>query len=151
MTEVDCGTDQGVLMTPVIDGGDIIETLGDRVLGRIVARDVIRPGSEDEIAVTAGTMLDERWILLLEEMGIDEIQVRSPITCETRHGICSTCYGRDLARGHRVNMGEAIGVVAAQSIGEPGTQLTMRTFHIGGAASQMDQELDKLNLVSSGD
>jgi DNA-directed RNA polymerase subunit beta' len=136
VTEDDCGTDHGLLMTPVIEGGDIIESLGDRVLGRIVARDVIRPGSDDEIAVTAGTMLDERWIERLEELSIDEVEVRSPITCETRHGICSVCYGRDLARGHRVNMGEAVGVVAAQSIGEPGTQLTMRTFHIGGAASR---------------
>jgi len=136
VTQDDCGTEHGLLMTPVIEGGDIIESLGDRVLGRIVVRDVIRPGTDDEIAVTAGTMLDERWVERLEEMGIDEIEVRSPITCETRYGICSMCYGRDLARGHRVNMGEAIGVVAAQSIGEPGTQLTMRTFHIGGAASR---------------
>jgi DNA-directed RNA polymerase subunit beta' len=136
VTEEDCGTDYGLLMTPVIDGGDIIESLGDRVLGRLVIKDVIRPGTEDEIAITAGTMLDELWIKRLEEMGIDEIEVRSPITCETRHGICSACYGRDLARGHRINMGEAVGVVAAQSIGEPGTQLTMRTFHIGGAASR---------------
>jgi DNA-directed RNA polymerase subunit beta' len=149
VTQVDCGTDEGVLMTPVIDGGDIIETLGDRVLGRIVAKDVIRPGTEDEIAITAGTMLDERWILLLEEMSIDEIQVRSPITCETRHGICSTCYGRDLARGHRVNMGEAVGVVAAQSIGEPGTQLTMRTFHIGGAASRATAQ-DNIQVMNDG-
>jgi DNA-directed RNA polymerase subunit beta' len=122
-------------MTPVIEGGDVIEALGDRVLGRVVARDVLRPGSE-EIAVQAGTMLDEGWIERLEKFGIDEITVRSPITCETRYGICSMCYGRDLARGHRANIGEAIGVVAAQSIGEPGTQLTMRTFHIGGAASR---------------
>jgi DNA-directed RNA polymerase subunit beta' len=136
VTEEDCGTDYGLLMTPVIDGGDIIESLGDRVLGRLVVKDVIRPGTADEIAITAGTMLDELWIKRLEEMGIDEIEVRSPITCETRHGICSACYGRDLARGHRINMGEAVGVVAAQSIGEPGTQLTMRTFHIGGAASR---------------
>ncbi len=136
VTEDDCGAERGLLMTPVIEGGDIIESLGDRVLGRIVIRDLIRPGTDDEIAVTAGTMLDERWVERLEEMGIDEIEVRSPITCETRYGICSMCYGRDLARGHRVNMGEAVGVVAAQSIGEPGTQLTMRTFHIGGAASR---------------
>ena len=136
VTEEDCGADYGLLLTPVIEGGDIIETLGDRVLGRIVIKDTLRPGSDDEIAVTAGTMLDERWVERLEEMGIDEIEVRSPITCQTRHGICSMCYGRDLARGHRVNMGEAVGVVAAQSIGEPGTQLTMRTFHIGGAASR---------------
>ena len=105
------GTDQGLLMTPVIEGGDIIESLGDRVLGRIVARDVNRPGSDEEIAIVAGTMLDELWIKRLEEMGIDEIQVRSPITCETRHGICSTCYGRDLARGHIVNIGGAVGVI----------------------------------------
>ena len=149
VTEVDCGTDHGLLMTPVIDGGDIIETLGDRVLGRIVAKDVFRPGSEDEIAITAGTMLDELWIRRLEEMGIDELEVRSPITCDTRHGICSTCYGRDLARGHRVNMGEAIGVVAAQSIGEPGTQLTMRTFHIGGAASRATAQ-DNIQIINDG-
>jgi DNA-directed RNA polymerase subunit beta' len=149
VTETDCGADQGLLMTPVIDGGDIIESLGDRVLGRIVARDVMKPGSEDEIAITAGTMLDELWIKRLEEMGIDEIEVRSPITCETRHGICSACYGRDLARGHRVNMGEAIGVVAAQSIGEPGTQLTMRTFHIGGAASRATAQ-DNIQVMNDG-
>ncbi|MEH6518865.1 MAG: DNA-directed RNA polymerase subunit beta' [Halioglobus sp.] len=149
VTEVDCGTDQGLLMTPVIDGGDIIETLGDRVLGRIVARDVLKPGSDDEIAVTAGTMLDELWIKRLEELGIDEIEARSPITCEVRHGICATCYGRDLARGHKVNMGEAVGVVAAQSIGEPGTQLTMRTFHIGGAASRATAQ-DNIQVMNQG-
>jgi DNA-directed RNA polymerase subunit beta' len=149
VTEADCGTDQGLMMTPVIDGGDIIETLGDRVLGRIVARDVIKPGTEEEIALTAGTMLDELWIQRLEDLGIDEIEVRSPITCETRHGICYTCYGRDLARGHRVNMGEAIGVVAAQSIGEPGTQLTMRTFHIGGAASRATAK-DSIQVLNEG-
>jgi len=149
VTEVDCGTERGLLMTPVIDGGDIIESLGDRVLGRLVARDVIRPGSEDEIAITADTMLDELWIKRLEEMGIDEIDVRSPITCETRHGICASCYGRDLARGHRINMGEAVGVVAAQSIGEPGTQLTMRTFHIGGAASRATAQ-DNIQVMNDG-
>ncbi|KGE02533.1 DNA-directed RNA polymerase subunit beta' [Pseudohaliea rubra] len=149
VTEEDCGTDRGLLMTPVIDGGDIIESLGDRVLGRTVARDVIKPGTEDEIAVTAGTMLDELWIRRLEEMGIDEVEVRSPITCETRHGICSSCYGRDLARGHKVNNGEAIGVVAAQSIGEPGTQLTMRTFHIGGAASRATAQ-DNIQIINDG-
>ena len=149
VTEEDCGTDYGLLMTPVIDGGDIIESLGDRVLGRLVVKDVIRPGTEDEIAITAGTMLDELWIKRLEEMGIDEIEVRSPITCETRHGICSACYGRDLARGHRINMGEAVGVVAAQSIGEPGTQLTMRTFHIGGAASRATAQ-DNIEVMNDG-
>tara|TARA_R110002072_G_scaffold302953_1_gene490333 strand:+ start:144 stop:4367 length:4224 start_codon:yes stop_codon:yes gene_type:complete len=149
VTEEDCGTDYGLLMTPVIDGGDIIESLGDRVLGRLVVKDVIKLGTEDEIAITAGTMLDELWIKRLEEMGIDEIEVRSPITCETRHGICSACYGRDLARGHRINMGEAVGVVAAQSIGEPGTQLTMRTFHIGGAASRATAS-DNIEIMNDG-
>ncbi|MEL0162596.1 MAG: DNA-directed RNA polymerase subunit beta', partial [Halieaceae bacterium] len=134
VTEQDCGTDQGLVMTSVIDGGDIIESLSERVLGRIVAQDVVDP-STGEILLAAGTMLDEVLTAQVDEMGIEEIVVRSPITCQTRYGICSTCYGRDLGRGHQVNMGEAIGVVAAQSIGEPGTQLTMRTFHIGGAAS----------------
>jgi len=135
VTEVDCGTTEGLLMAPVIEGGDIISSLGDRILGRIVAQDVLKPGSE-EIAVPAGTMIDEQWVVRIESMSIDEVIVRSPITCEVSHGICSSCYGRDLARGHRVNQGEAVGVIAAQSIGEPGTQLTMRTFHIGGAASR---------------
>jgi DNA-directed RNA polymerase subunit beta' len=135
ITEEDCGVDYGLKMTPVIEGGDIIETLGDRVLGRIVAKDVVSPQT-DEVLVPAGTMLDEKWVRQIETLGVDEIEVRSPITCETRYGVCSMCYGRDLARGHRVNVGEAVGVIAAQSIGEPGTQLTMRTFHIGGAASR---------------
>ncbi len=135
VTEKDCGTSEGLLMYPVIEGGDIIETLGDRVLGRIVAEDVINPDTND-VAFPAGHMIDEQGVIDLEGMGIDEVKVRSPITCETRHGLCSTCYGRDLARGHEVNVGEAVGVIAAQSIGEPGTQLTMRTFHIGGAASR---------------
>jgi DNA-directed RNA polymerase subunit beta' len=148
VTEVDCGTDEGLLTTPVIDGGDIIETLADRVLGRIVAKDVCKPGT-DEVLLAAGTMVDELWTTRLEEMGIDEIEVRSPITCKTRYGICSSCYGRDLGRGHQVNMGEAIGVVAAQSIGEPGTQLTMRTFHIGGAASGQAAQ-DNIQVNSDG-
>ena len=148
VTEEDCGTDEGLLMTPVIDGGDIIESLADRVLGRIVAQDVLKPGT-DEVLLEAGTMVDEVWTRRLEEMGIDEIVVRSPITCKTRYGICSTCYGRDLGRGHQVNMGEAIGVVAAQSIGEPGTQLTMRTFHIGGAASGQAAQ-DNIQVNSDG-
>ncbi len=135
VVEEDCGTEEGLLMTPVIEGGDIIESLGDRILGRVVAVDVVKPGTNDVI-VEAGTMIDEKWVERIEMMGIDELKVRSPITCETRYGICSECYGRDLARGHRINAGEAVGVVAAQSIGEPGTQLTMRTFHIGGAASR---------------
>jgi DNA-directed RNA polymerase subunit beta' len=135
ITEQDCGTDGGIKMAPVIEGGDIIESLGDRILGRVVARDIVRP-ENDEILVPAGTLIDEKWVERIEEMAIDEVIVRSPVACEARYGICSQCYGRDLARGHRVNMGEAVGVIAAQSIGEPGTQLTMRTFHIGGAASR---------------
>jgi DNA-directed RNA polymerase subunit beta' len=148
VTEQDCGTDAGLVMTPVIDGGDIIESLPNRVLGRIVARDVCKPGT-DEVIIDAGTMIDELWMRRLEELGIDEIIVRSPITCKTRYGICSTCYGRDLGRGHQVNLGEAIGVVAAQSIGEPGTQLTMRTFHIGGAASGQAAQ-DNIQVNSDG-
>ncbi|QQD17541.1 DNA-directed RNA polymerase subunit beta' [Spongiibacter nanhainus] len=148
ITEDDCGADEGLLMTPVIEGGDIIETLGDRVLGRIVAKDVLIPGTDD-VAVEAGVMLDEKRVVELEEQGIDEIEVRSPITCHTKHGVCSMCYGRDLARGHRVNRGESVGVIAAQSIGEPGTQLTMRTFHIGGAASRATAQ-DSIQVKQEG-
>jgi len=131
----DCGTDGGLLMTPLVEGGDIVEPLRERVLGRITAEDVTPPGS-DEVVAPRGTLLDEEWVDRLEALGVDELKVRSPITCENRYGVCAACYGRDLARGHMVNAGEAIGVIAAQSIGEPGTQLTMRTFHIGGAASR---------------
>jgi len=133
--EDDCGTENGVIMVPIIEGGDVVEPLQDRVLGRVVAVDVLKAES-DEILIPAGTFLDEEWVERVEDMGIDEIKVRSAITCEAVHGVCANCYGRDLARGHKVNMGEAVGVIAAQSIGEPGTQLTMRTFHIGGAASR---------------
>ena len=136
VTEVDCGTTNGVKMLPLIEGGDVVEPLRERVLGRVVAHDLSAPGREGEIAVPAGTLLDERWVDQLEALGIDQVMVRSPITCETRYGICGKCYGRDLGRGHLVNIGESVGVIAAQSIGEPGTQLTMRTFHIGGAASR---------------
>lgn len=135
VTEEDCFTKDGIWMTPIVEEGDIKEPLRDRVLGRTVAKDVFQPGSDD-IAIAAGTLLDEIWVLKLDAMGIDSIMVRSAITCRTRYGVCATCYGRDLARGHRVNIGESVGVIAAQSIGEPGTQLTMRTFHIGGAASR---------------
>ncbi len=136
VTEIDCGTTEGLVMNPIIEGGDVIQALGDRILGRVVAQDVYRPGETSEVIAKAGTMIDEKWVEYLDEQGVDEVLVRSPITCETRYGICASCYGRDLARGHRVNVGEAVGVIAAQSIGEPGTQLTMRTFHIGGAASR---------------
>ncbi|MEQ8938517.1 MAG: DNA-directed RNA polymerase subunit beta', partial [Gammaproteobacteria bacterium] len=134
VTEVDCGTDQGLEMTPIIDGGDVIEPLRERVLGRVLATDATKMNGE--VAVEAGTLLDEHYVEVLDEVGIDQVYVRSAITCETRYGICRKCYGRDLGRGHLVNIGEAVGVIAAQSIGEPGTQLTMRTFHIGGAASR---------------
>ncbi|ARS52098.1 DNA-directed RNA polymerase subunit beta' [Kushneria konosiri] len=135
VTEVDCGTEEGLTLHPVIEGGDIIVSLAERVLGRVVARDVIDPQTE-EVLIPRNTLLDEAWCNRLDTMGVDEIVVRSTITCETAHGVCSSCYGRDLARGHVVNVGESVGVIAAQSIGEPGTQLTMRTFHIGGAASR---------------
>ncbi|WP_058502223.1 DNA-directed RNA polymerase subunit beta' [Legionella israelensis] len=135
ITELDCGTEEGILMQPLIEGGDIVEPLHERVLGRVVAQDVYLP-SEEEPIVKAGTLLDEDWVEHLEKMGIDQVLVRSPINCKTRFGLCAKCYGRDLARGHLVNTGEAVGIIAAQSIGEPGTQLTMRTFHIGGAASR---------------
>ncbi|EKD75287.1 MAG: DNA-directed RNA polymerase, beta' subunit [uncultured bacterium] len=131
----DCGTKRGLILTPHIEGGDVVEPLRERVLGRVLIEEVLMPHSKD-VLIPAGTLLDEDKVDLLEKHMIDEVKVRSPITCEARYGICALCYGRDLARGHLVNMGEAVGVIAAQSIGEPGTQLTMRTFHIGGAASR---------------
>ena len=132
---VDCGSEGGVTLTPIIEGGDVVMPLSERVLGRVVSADVL-DGAGEKVLVPAKTMLDEGLVALLEENGVDELLVRSIITCEARHGVCSFCYGRDLGRGHLVNSGEAVGVIAAQSIGEPGTQLTMRTFHIGGAASR---------------
>ncbi|MET1257320.1 DNA-directed RNA polymerase subunit beta' [Aliikangiella maris] len=139
ITELDCGTEKGLVMTPLIEGGDVVEPLRERVLGRVNAEHIYKPNSDD-IICEAGTLLDEQWVEILEANGVDQVLVRSVITCETRQGVCAQCYGRDLARGHRINIGEAIGVVAAQSIGEPGTQLTMRTFHIGGAASRQSAE-----------
>ncbi|MEX0900561.1 MAG: DNA-directed RNA polymerase subunit beta' [Gammaproteobacteria bacterium] len=136
VTEVDCGTTDGVVMTPIIEGGEVVEPLRSRVLGRVVAVDVMKPGSTSEVAIPAGTLLDETRVAAMDEQGIDQVKVRSAIACDTRYGVCAACYGRDLGRGHLVNQGEAVGVIAAQSIGEPGTQLTMRTFHIGGAASR---------------
>lgn len=135
ITEQDCGTYQGVQISAHIEGGDVVVPLRERVLGRVVAEDVSLPGSDD-VVVERGVLLDEQWVEILEQRGVDQIKTRSPITCEARFGLCAACYGRDLARGHLVNIGEAVGVIAAQSIGEPGTQLTMRTFHIGGAASR---------------
>jgi DNA-directed RNA polymerase subunit beta' len=133
--EEDCGTENGLMMVPIIEGGDVVEPLRERILGRVAADHVYRPGT-DEVLVEAGELLDEDKVELLEQAAVDSVVVRSAITCEARQGVCAQCYGRDLGRGHRVNEGEAVGVIAAQSIGEPGTQLTMRTFHIGGAASR---------------
>ena len=135
IAESDCGTENGLTMMPIIEGGDVVEPLVERVLGRVAAVDVTEAGS-DAVLIPAGTMIDENLVAVLEEHGVDKMIVRSVITCESRQGVCAKCYGRDLGRGHLVNIGEAVGVVAAQSIGEPGTQLTMRTFHIGGAASR---------------
>jgi DNA-directed RNA polymerase subunit beta' len=148
VTEVDCETKNGVAMAPLVEGGDIVEPLRERVLGRVLADAVLIPGT-DKVAFDAGTMLDEHTVARLEELSIDHVLVRSPITCEVRYGVCSQCYGRDLARGHRINIGEAVGVIAAQSIGEPGTQLTMRTFHIGGAASR-SAAVNNIEIKSNG-
>ncbi|MES9827325.1 MAG: DNA-directed RNA polymerase subunit beta' [Candidatus Thiodiazotropha sp.] len=133
--EENCGTEEGLLMQPIIEGGDVVEPLRERILGRVTAVPVYRPNS-DEAVCDAGVMLDEEGVERLEAAGVDQVKVRSAITCDAKVGVCSKCYGRDLARGHLVNRGESVGVIAAQSIGEPGTQLTMRTFHIGGAASR---------------
>lgn len=135
ITEQDCGTSNGYVMKALVEGGDVIEPLRDRVLGRVAALDILDPETQ-QVAIPAGTLLDEDKVELIDKLGIDEVKIRTPLTCETRHGLCAHCYGRDLGRGYLVNRGEAVGVIAAQSIGEPGTQLTMRTFHIGGAASR---------------
>jgi DNA-directed RNA polymerase subunit beta' len=148
VTEVDCETRQGVSMSPLVEGGDIVEPLRERVLGRVLAEAVLVPGT-DKVAFDAGTMLDEATVQELEDLSIDQVMVRSPITCEVRYGVCSQCYGRDLARGHRIAIGEAVGVIAAQSIGEPGTKLTMRTFHIGGAASR-SAAVNNIEIKSNG-
>jgi len=135
VTEEDCGTTYGVTMRALVEGGEVVEPLRDRILGRVSANDVVNPES-GETLLEAGTLLDEVSVDRIETLGIDEVRVRTPLSCDTRYGLCAKCYGRDLGRGSLVNVGEAVGVIAAQSIGEPGTQLTMRTFHIGGAASR---------------
>jgi len=135
ITENDCGTTHGYSMKALVEGGEVIEPLRERILGRVAAVDIVNPDTQ-ETAITAGTLLDEDLVDYIDKLGVDEVRVRTPLTCETRHGLCAHCYGRDLGRGYLVNVGEAVGVIAAQSIGEPGTQLTMRTFHIGGAASR---------------
>jgi DNA-directed RNA polymerase subunit beta' len=148
ITEVDCRSENGVIMLPIVEGGDVVEALAERVLGRTTCEPIYRPGTE-EMLCDRNTLLDEQWVETLENAGVDQVKVRSTITCETRHGVCANCYGRDLARGELVNIGEAVGVIAAQSIGEPGTQLTMRTFHIGGAASRA-AAIDHIQVKSTG-
>lgn len=133
--EQDCGTSLGYNIKALVEGGEIIESLKDRILGRVLATDLVNPDTH-KIEILAGTLLDENFVDIIDRLGIDEVKVRTPLTCETRRGLCANCYGRDLGKGEIVNIGEAVGVIAAQSIGEPGTQLTMRTFHIGGAASR---------------
>ncbi|MBN8477990.1 MAG: DNA-directed RNA polymerase subunit beta', partial [Burkholderiales bacterium] len=135
VTEDDCGTTNGVAMKALVEGGEVIEPLRERILGRALAADVVHPETQETL-YEKGTLLGEDEVEQIEVLGIDEVKVRTPLTCDTRYGLCARCYGRDLGRGHLVNVGEAVGVIAAQSIGEPGTQLTMRTFHIGGAASR---------------
>jgi len=135
VVEEDCGTENGRSMKALVEGGEVIEALRERILGRVAAADVVNPET-GETLYEAGTLLNEDEVEVIESLGIDEVRVRTPLTCETRYGLCAKCYGRDLGRGGLVNVGEAVGVIAAQSIGEPGTQLTMRTFHIGGAASR---------------
>ncbi len=148
VTELDCGTEDGLLIQPIIEGGDVVEPLRERILGRVPAVDIYRPGT-DEVLCEAGTLLDEGWVDILEEAGVDQVMVRSAITCDTRVGVCAKCYGRDLARGLQTNIGDSVGVIAAQSIGEPGTQLTMRTFHIGGAASR-SAAVNSIEVKSAG-
>jgi DNA-directed RNA polymerase subunit beta' len=133
--EDDCGTSNGVTMKALIEGGEVIEALRERILGRVTANDVVHPDTQETV-IEQGTLISEDHCDLIDQLGIDEVKARTPLTCETRYGLCAKCYGRDLGRGSPVNVGEAVGVIAAQSIGEPGTQLTMRTFHVGGAASR---------------
>ncbi|TDJ72294.1 MAG: DNA-directed RNA polymerase subunit beta' [Proteobacteria bacterium] len=149
VTEQDCGTSEGITKSALVEGGEVVVPLRDRILGRAVIGDIRDPSDENTVLIEGGTLLDEHLVTLLEEKNIDMVLVRSPVTCETRYGVCGLCYGRDLGRGHLVNIGEAVGVIAAQSIGEPGTQLTMRTFHIGGAASGAIME-SKIDVRTNG-
>ncbi|KAB2308572.1 DNA-directed RNA polymerase subunit beta' [Betaproteobacteria bacterium SCN2] len=135
VVEDDCGTKDGMALKALVEGGEVVEPLRERILGRVAAVDVVNPETQ-ETMIEAGTLLSEDLVDAIDAAGVDEVKVRTPLTCSTRFGLCAKCYGRDLGRGHLVNVGEAVGVIAAQSIGEPGTQLTMRTFHIGGAASR---------------
>jgi DNA-directed RNA polymerase subunit beta' len=149
VTEDDCGTTEGVTKSALVEGGEVVIPLRDRILGRVVIGDVRDPGNDKVVLVADGSQIEEKHIALLEEKHIDQVLVRSAVTCQTRYGVCRKCYGRDLGRGHLVNMGEAVGVMAAQSIGEPGTQLTMRTFHIGGAASRA-AAVSKIEVKTTG-
>ncbi|HNE43011.1 MAG TPA: DNA-directed RNA polymerase subunit beta', partial [Rhodocyclaceae bacterium] len=135
ITEDDCGTKNGFAVKALVEGGEVIEPLRERILGRVTGEDLVDPESQETV-IFAGSLLDEDMVELIDKLGIDEVKVRTPLTCDTRYGLCAKCYGRDLGRGSLVNSGESVGVIAAQSIGEPGTQLTMRTFHVGGAASR---------------
>ena len=141
ITAHDCGTMMGVEVEPLMEGGEIIQRLGERVLGRTVLEDIIDPFTEEVIA-PSGDEIDEAVVQKIEEAGMSTVRIRSVLTCRTKHGVCAKCYGRDLAHGAAVEMGQAIGILAAQSIGEPGTQLTMRTFHIGGTASRRVEQAD---------
>ena len=135
----DCGAEDALEVSPLVEGGDIVEPLGERILGRVAATDVLDPVNS-EVLVAAGDELDEDGVRAIERAGLEKVMVRSVLTCAEPFGICVKCYGRDLSRGTMVNLGEAVGVIAAQSIGEPGTQLTMRTFHIGGAATRRAEQ-----------
>ncbi len=139
ITETDCGTLDGIMITSLTEGGEVIEHLGDRILGRTALEDILDPVT-DEVLVEANQEIDEALVQKIEEAGLERVKIRTALTCQSKRGVCATCYGRDLARGHLVNLGEAVGVIAAQSIGEPGTQLTMRTFHIGGTASRQAEQ-----------
>jgi DNA-directed RNA polymerase subunit beta' len=138
IAEEDCGTDAGINVQAVVDAGQVIVSLAQRVLGRTAAEDIKDPATKT-VLVEIGTLLEEKEVEAIEKAQIQEVRIRSVLTCETTNGVCAKCYGRDLARGTPVNIGEAVGVIAAQSIGEPGTQLTMRTFHLGGVAQTVDQ------------
>ena len=148
ITEDDCGTKNGFAVKALVEGGEVIEPLRERILGRVTVDDLVDPETQETV-IFAGTMLDEDLVDLIDKLGIDEVKVRTPLTCDTRYGLCAKCYGRDLGRGTMVNAGESVGVIAAQSIGEPGTQLTMRTFHVGGAASRA-AVADKVEGKSAG-
>src|SRR5690606_27847830 len=137
IVQLDCGTDRGLTMEPIVDAGQVVASLGQRILGRTAADDIVNP-ENGEVIVPKGTLLSEKDVEIIEAHKVQSVRIRSPLTCDLRQGCCAACYGRDLARGTPVNIGEAVGVIAAQSIGEPGTQLTMRTFHIGGTAQVVD-------------